>query len=233
MRLSVFTLFLLLPAALGLHAQTPTEPARSLRFYYVGTDISGDQDQPAAQFQVRSGTQTIPLNLQPNAFSDTLDYTGPVPVAMFREKTTPLGTEREDLGRLEFPSAWKGVLFIVTRNDADPRLPFRFYPVEYWAPSLPENRARILNLNPRALAARIGSSRQIIEPRSSAELALPSGANDIGLRLAVQNGELWDSVLSTSIAAPGQGKLLLLAFPRADGRSRVLVLNSLPQPPAP
>lgn len=233
MRFFLLALLLLLPAAFALRAQPAPEPTRSLRFYYAGFAATGDEDQPAAKFLVREGALTTAFDLRANAFSDTLDYAGPVPVALFREKpaATGSGVEREDLGRLEFPAHWKGVLFIVTRNDADPRLPFRFYPVEYWAPSLPANGARILNLDPRPLAARVGASRRIIDARSSADLDLPAGATDVTLRLAVQNAERWDTVLSTSILRPAQDKLLLLVFPRPDGRPRVLVLNTLPEPP--
>lgn len=215
-------------------AQPPPtkEPSRSLRFYYVSFANTGDADgELDAAFLLRNGRKTVPFQLSANAFSDTFDYTGPVPVALFREKRTETGVERENLGQLEFPAEWKGVLFLVSRAPSNPLLPFRFRPVEYWAPSVPDRQVRILNLCPYPLAAKVGGNQASVGANATLDLALPAEQPDVPLRLAVQRADHWERILSTAIARPAQNKLLLLVLPRPDGGARVIIAKDLPVPP--
>lgn len=221
--------FLLMPAAAW--AQPPQEPPRTLRFYYAGFSASGDEVDPHARFLLKNGKETVAFELHANAFSDRIDYTGEPPVRLFRERRTEAGVEREDLGQLSFPPEWKGVLFIVTRDQANALLPFRFYPIEYWAPSVPDEHLRILNLCPYPLAAKIGANQAAVGARSTADVTLPAGRPDIPLRLAVHRQDQWERILSTGIVRPEQNKLLLLVFPQPNGAARVQILTDLPKPP--
>jgi hypothetical protein len=212
--------------------QPAKDPARSLRFYYISFSNTGDADGDLdAAFLLRNGRKNVPFQLSANAFSDTADYTGPVPVVLFREKRTETGVERENLGQLDFPAEWKGVLLLVSRDPANPLLPFHFHPVEYWAPSVPDQHVRILNLCPYPLAAKVGANQASVGAKANIDLALPEGQPDVPLRLAVQRADRWERILSTAIARPAQNKLLLLVLPRPDGGARVIIAKDLPVPP--
>ncbi|CAM3048421.1 hypothetical protein [Rariglobus hedericola] len=220
---------LLIPAS----AQTPSpkNPVRSLRFYYAGASFSNEDDvNPRAVFLLKNGKENVSVQLTANAFSRPLDYTGPLPIELFREQRTEAGVKREPLGELKCPDSWKGVLFIVTRNPANAVLPFRFYPIEDWAPSLPDEHVRIMNLCPYPLAAKTGTSPVAIAAQSTVDVTLSVGS-DIALGLAVQRGGRWERILSTSILRPDQNKLQLLVFPNSDGAIRVVVIKDLPEPP--
>jgi len=222
--------WLLIPAS----AQTPSSqnPGRSLRFYYAGASFSNEDDvNPRAVFLLRNGKENVSVQLVANAFSRPLDYGGPLPIELFREQRTETGVKRETLGALECPEGWRGVVFIVTRNPANALLPFRFYPVEDWAPSLPDAHVRIINLCPYPLAAKMGGAPAAVGAQATVDLDLPSGSPDIPLRLVVQRAGRWERILSTSIMRPDQNKLQLLVFPNADGAIRVVVIKDLPEPP--
>lgn len=226
--LSFVSLLILLTHA---QAQSPKDPSRSLRFYYAGASFANEDDvNPRAVFLLRNGKENVAVQLTANAFSRPLDYTGPLPVELFREQRTEAGVKREPLGELKCPDHWKGVLFIVTRNPANALLPFRFYPIEDWAPSLPDAHVRILNLCPYPLAAKTGTLPVAIAAQSTVDVGLPLGS-DIPLGLAVQRAGRWERILSTSILRPDQNKLQLLVFPNADGAIRVVVIKDLPEPP--
>lgn len=237
--MALFLRHLILPvlAAIALttafaQPQPAKDPARSLRFYYINFANTGDADGDLdAAFLLRNGRKNLPFQLSANAFSDTFDYTGPVPVALFREKRTETGVERETLGQLDFPAEWKGVLLLVSRDPSNPLLPFRFFPVEYWAPSVPDQHVRILNLCPYPLAAKIGDNQAAVGAKETLDLALPTERPDVPLRLAVQRADRWERILSTAIARPAQNKLLLLVLPRPDGGARVIIAKDLPSPP--
>lgn len=214
-------------------AQSPKEPPRSLRFYYAGFSTSGDEADPHAAFLLKNGKETVALELHANAFSELINYAGTPPVRLFREHRTETGVEREDLGELSFPPTWKGVLFIVTHNPGNTQLPFRFYPIEYWAPAVPDEHLRILNLCPYPLAAKIGANQAAVGARSTQDVALPAGRPDISLRLVAQRENQWERILSTGIVRPEQNKFLLLVFPQPNGATRVHILTDLPQPPSP
>lgn len=227
--LSFLSLLILLTHA---QAQTPKDPGRSLRFYYAGAAFSNEDDvNPRAVFLLRNGKENVEVQLVANAFSRPLDYAGPLPIELFREQRTETGVKREPLGELKCPDAWKGVLFIVTRNPSNPLLPFRFYPIEDWAPSLPDDHVRIMNLCPYPLAAKTGGAPVSVAAQSTVDVGLGAGSPDIPLGLAVQRAGRWERILSTSILRPDQNKLQLLVFPNADGAIRVVVVKDLPQPP--
>lgn len=227
--LSLLSLIILLTHA---QAQSPKDLGRSLRFYYAGAAFANEDDvNPRAVFLLRNGKETVPVQLTANAFSRPLDYTGPLPIELFREQRTETGVKREPLGELKCPDAWKGVLFIVTRNPSNPLLPFRFYPIEDWAPSLPDDHVRIMNLCPYPLAAKTGATPVSVAAQSTVDVALSAGSPDIPLGLAVQRAGRWERILSTSILRPDQNKLQLLVFPNVDGAIRVVVITELPAPP--
>jgi hypothetical protein len=222
--------FLLIPAS----AQTPPakDPGRSLRFYYAGASFAHEDDvNPRAVFLLRNGKENVPVQLVANAFSRPLDYTGPLPIELFREQRTEAGVKREPLGELTCPDSWKGVLFIVTRNPSNAVLPFRFYPIEDWAPSLPDDHVRIMNLCPFPLAAKTGGTPVAVAAQSTVDVGLSAGGTDIPLGLALQRAGRWERILSTSILRPEQNKLQLLVFPNVDGAIRVVVIKDLPAPP--
>lgn len=213
-------------------SQPARDPARSLRFYYVGFSHTGPgEGDPDAVFLLRDGKRNVPIQLSANAFSSTIDYTGPVPVSLFREKRTETGSVREDLGQLAFPAGWQGALFLVTQDPSNRLLPFRFFPVEYWAPSVPDGYMRIINLCPWPLAAKVGGGQSAIAIGETRDLALPAERSDVSLRFAVQRADRWERLLSTAIARPPQNKLILLVVPKPDGGARILVVKDLPEPP--
>lgn len=228
-------LFAIVSAGARAQAQPPASPAeeppRTLRFYYAGFSVSGDDADPEAKFLMKSGRQTVALELHANAFSEPIDYTGSPLIRLFRERRTETGMEREDLAQLQFPAEWKGALFIVTRDPANALLPFRFYPIEYWGPSVPDEHVRILNLCPYPLAAKVGAIQAAVNAGATSDVALPTGRPDIPLRLAARRQEQWERILSTGVLRPEQNKLLLLTFPQPNGAARVLVLRDLPAPP--
>jgi hypothetical protein len=228
-------LFLLVIVPAVARAQSPTSPLaelpKTIRFYYAGFSVSGDEVDPDAKFLLKSGRETVAVQLHANAFSEAIDYTGSPLIRLFRERRTETGMEREDLGQLQFPAEWKGALFIVTRDPANARLPFRFYPIEYWGPSVPDEHLRILNLCPYPLAAKVGANQMAVNAGASADVALPPDRPDIPLRLAARRQDQWERILSTGILRPEQNKLLVLTFPQPDGVARVLVLRDLPEPP--
>lgn len=231
MRLLLLSLIAFLLVPVVTRAEPPKEPPRSLRFYYAGFSTSGDEPDPHARFLLKNGKETVALELHANAFSDLIDYAGAPPIRLFRERRTEAGVEREDLGQLSFPPEWRGVLFIVTRDPTNAALPFHFYPIEYWAPSVPVEHLRILNLCPYPLAAKIGANQAAVAARATADVALPAGRPDIPMRLAVHRQDRWERILSTGIVRPEQNKLLLLVFPQPSGAARVHILSDLPQPP--
>lgn len=231
MRFALLPLLALVLVSSVVRAQAPKEPPRSLRFYYAGFAQAGEAADPQARFLLRNGRENAAFRLTANAFSTTFDYTGPMPAPLFRERRTETGVERENLGELRFPANWKGVLFIITRAPAGQGFPFRFYPVEYWGPSVPDGHARVINLCPHPLGAKIGSSQAGIAAGASGDIPFPADRDDVPLRLAVRRGERWDLILSTAVERPARPKLLLLVFPNQDGVPRVLVLNDLPAPP--
>ena len=226
-------LFSMLAMLVSANAQTPDEKEapKSIRFYYVGYASTGETLDPTVKFLLKNGKATMPVQITANTFTQTFDYTGPVPITLFQEKRTEKGVEREDVGQLTFPAEWKGAIFIVTRNPANPRLPFHFYPIEYWGPSVPDQHVRILNLCPYVLAAKVGSGQAAINARATADLAMPERP-DVPVRLAVQRDDQWERILSTAIDRPAQNKLMLLVLPRPDGATRVLVVDHLPEPPS-
>ena len=232
MRFFILSLLSVLLTQAVLRAQSPKEPTRSVCFYYAGFSGAGDEPDPQSKFLLLNGKERISFQLNANSFSKTFEYAGPLPVVLFRELRTEKGGKREDLGQLPFPGEWRGVLFIITRDLANPRFPFHFYPVEYWAPSMPEKSIRIQNLCPYALAAKVGPNQAAVGARSTADLAFPVDRPDILLRLAARRGDKWERILSTGIVRPAQDKLLLLVFPRPVGAPRVLVLQDMPAPPA-
>lgn len=234
MRIHLSPLLALIIPFLTVHAQAqvPKEPARSVRFYYAGAAFSNEDDvNPRAVFLLRNGKENVAVQLNANAFSRPFDYAGPLPIGLFREQRTEAGVKREPLGELKCPDAWKGVLFIVTRNPSNALLPFRFYPVEDWAPSLPDEHVRIMNLCPYPLAAKAGVNPVSVAAQSTVDLGLPAESPDIPLGLAVQRAGRWERILSTSIVRPDQNKLQLLVFPNSDGAIRVVVIKDLPGPP--
>ncbi|MET0261995.1 MAG: hypothetical protein ABW223_03805 [Rariglobus sp.] len=227
-------LFTLSALVVPAKAQTPAdekETPKSIRFYYIGFAGTGEGQDPAVKFLLKNGKKTVPMQITPNSFTETFDYTGPVPITLFQEKRTEKSVEREDIGQLTFPAEWKGAIFIVTRNPANPRLPFHFFPIEYWGPSVPDQHVRILNLCPYLLAAKVGTGQIAINARTTADLALPAVA-DVPVRLAVQRDDQWERILSTAIERPAQNKLMLLVVPRPDGTARALVVADLPEPAA-
>jgi hypothetical protein len=232
MRFIIHLCSVLIIAAAFARAEEPKQPTRSLRFYYVSFAQAGDATDPQASFLIRNGKQTVSLALQPNAFSSILNYEGTPPVSLFREVRTDHGVQREDLGQLTFPAEWRGALFIVTRDTTNPTLPFRFYPIEYWAPSLPDEHLRLMNLCPYPLAAKVGGNQAAVAARAVADLGLPADRPDIPLGLAVQHAERWERILSTAIMRPEQNKLMMLVFPGPSGMTRSLVLTDLPEPPS-
>lgn len=224
--------FLAFATLISAQSQAEKAPARSLRFYYISFSHTGSgEGDTDAVFLLRESGKNIPFQLTANAFSAPFDYTGPVPATLFREKRTETGVEREDLGTLAFPAEWKGALFLVTQDPSNPRLPFRFFPVEYWAPSVPDGHIRIINLCPWPLAAKVGDSQSALSARETRDLVFTADRPDVPLRLAVQRTDRWDRLLSTSVLRPAQNKLLLLVVPKPDGGARVLIVKDLPEPP--
>jgi hypothetical protein len=221
---------LLVPAS--AQTQPSKDPGRSLRFYYAGAAFANEDDvNPRAVFLLRNGKQNVAVQLTANAFSRPIDYSGPLPIELFREQRSEAGVKREPLGELKCPDSWKGVIFIVTRNPANALLPFRFYPIEDWAPSLPDEHIRIMNLCPYPLAAKAGVNPVAVAAQSTVDVGLPAESPDISLGLAVQRADRWERILSTSILRPDQNKLQLLVFPNSDGMIRVVIIKDLPEPP--
>ena len=238
MRLFPSLLLLLLTLAAPAAAQPPGEPAaRSLRFYYVGFTFPGErQENPRARFALRNGRDTVQLALNPNAFSPSLDYVGPIPAPLLPEEEAgakPPSTDApvEPLAELRCPADWKGILVLVVRNPRNAGFPFSLFPVECWGPDVPAGSVRVLNLLPAPLAARIGSSQSLVASRGVADLAMPADRPDVPMKLAVENADRWDRILSTAVMRPEQDKLMLVVFPNLDGTPRVVVVRDLPAPP--
>ena len=243
MRLFPSLLLLLLALAAPAAAQPAGEPAeRSLRFYYVGFTFPGErQENPRARFALRNGRETVQLALNPNAFSPSLDYVGPIPAPLLPESAADDAAQPapgasadapvEPLAELSCPADWKGILVFVVRNPRNAGFPFSLFPVECWGPDVPAGSVRVLNLLPGPLAARIGSSQSLVAPRGVADLAMPADRPDVPMKLAVEKTDRWDRILSTAVMRPEQDKLMLVVFPNLDGTPRVVVVRDLPAPP--
>src|SRR5688572_1858000 len=97
-------LFVIVPAvARAQPTPSSAEPPKTIRFYYAGFSVSGDEADPDARFLLKSGRETVAVQLHANAFSEAIDYTGSPLIRLFRERRTETGMEREDLGQLQFP----------------------------------------------------------------------------------------------------------------------------------
>lgn len=210
-------------------------PPVVLRFYYLsylGAETVGAD--PAVDFLYRNGRETTAFHLGANALSAPIEYRGPVPVELFRERKTERGVELESLGRLEFPPAWRGAVFLVVpTREAGAALPFRFVPIEYGGPGFADNHVRLVNLCAAPLAARLAEGREVVAARGHHDFAYSEDADTLFVRLALRNGERWRTVMSSLIPTPAQKRLLMLAVPGATdgnvGSARVITVDQVPR----
>lgn len=228
--LLVWVLAPIFPAPVSAQTAPAEKPPLKLRFYYAGFVFPAEETNPQAKFLLLNGKDTVSLRLNPDALSSEIDYVGQQPISLFRQRMTANGPTKEELGALSVPPGWKGVLFLVTRDPSNPRLPFRFFPIEYWAPSIPAGHARVMNLCPYPLAARVGSSQAMVASSTTSDLAFPAGG-EVALGMAAQAGGKWVSLLSTSIVRPENGRMLFVVFPNPAGAPRIVTVRDIPDAP--
>jgi hypothetical protein len=228
-----------LNGAMHLHAFAPSilddEPTIPLRFYYLNA-ASEDVHKGVApiEFIIQSGDTNVACSLVPSGVSATVDYRGPTPVSVFTEHKTDKGVVREPLGQIAFPAQWKGAFFIVTKAPPGSAEAFRFYPIEYWGPSLPDHHARVVNLCPLPLAVKLAGSLAMVPASGTADVDITHAVVDLPIMMALQRDTRWQMLMSSALPAPRSQRMLLLAFPDAAAANsvRTLVLDELPEPPA-
>jgi hypothetical protein len=209
-----------------------------VRFFYIDLADSLAPVAPALVCDYRDGRKIETLRLAPGAFSALVSYDGPREFGLQRQPpATPPAPPPppEEVARFTLPPAWQGALILVRHDPANPKFPFRFYPVEYWAPAPPIREIRILNLCPFSLAAKIGQSMTQVSPGDLFDAPLPAQADQFGIKLALQRRDTWQRILSTALPAPSGTRFLVLVYPDSlDGESiRTLMLDDLPGPPPP
>ncbi|MFA6961238.1 MAG: hypothetical protein WC205_10840 [Opitutaceae bacterium] len=233
--------FLMLSAGVGfLRAQSAAVPKSEpppvmLRFYYLsyaGADTLGPD--PSVDFLYRNGRGNASFHLGANTLSAPIAYRGPLPIELFRERKTVRGIERESLGRLDIPATWKGAIFLVVPiSGSDAPLPFRFVPIEYGGTGLKDNHVRVVNLCVSPLAARLADTKEMIPSRGQTDLGFSEGADALFIRLALQHGERWRTVMSSMIPAPRRQRLLMIVVPGSpagsDGSARIITVDDLPE----
>lgn len=241
--LAVVALFgcLLLPTRVQGQAGsafTPQEdaPARLLRFYYISYASTEAESAPArADFDLQSAETQHSFSLGANSFSPQLSYRGPLPVTLFKEAVGPQGEPiRIPLANLDFPSSWKGVLFLAFYDPAQAAtgLAFRFFPVEYWAESIRAGNVRFINLTGQPLAVQLGKERGAVATGGALLLGLPTVATPLTFRVAEKTpDDRWKMHVSSVIPPFAANRGLVIFYPASvDGRGvRVLTVPELPQ----
>lgn len=235
LRLALTLLLLACPPFSRAQDAGEPQPPIPLRFFYATEkDPGSDGGDPRLDFILGDGRNARPFKLGPNSLSPRLLHQGPPPVALHREIATADGVEREMIGRLEFPPTWKGVLFLAFPTGEHAPLPFRFVPVEYWGPSVPENHARIVNLCPAPIAGRIAGRDVLVPAGQNAEIDISAATHELPVKLALQRPERWQMLLSSALRLPAGGRMVFVVFPSDASfhTARILTFDNLPLPVA-
>ncbi|WP_308985281.1 hypothetical protein [Thalassobacterium sedimentorum] len=201
---------------------------RSIRFFYyssVSSDTIGEGD-PFADFKFINDNEIDARALTPNALSEVISYDGAVPVELFREEMTESGVERIPLAELKFPREWKGVLFFVIRDSSNPHFGFKFFPIEYWGPSIPDHNIRVMNLCGKSMGFQIGKEKAKVPSLQFEDVPMSSGEQPMPFRIAMFDEDLGGRMLLSSMIPPFRSsRVLMITYPTGRSGTGVRTLN--------
>ena len=223
-----------------VHAQTP-EPAKAppplmVRFIYISTaQLPNGQPEPDLRASLDSGAGIHDLVLGPGGLSPIIEYRGPQPVTLFQKVKKGENEVRQNLTSLNYPSTWKGVVFLVRYNSALAPFPYQFTPIEFWGGDIAEKHVRFYNLCPVEIAVNLAGSQATIAPQHSVDLDTRNATDYMPIKILAKRSEDGRSVaVKTGLPKPSDLRLLMLAYPSTAEFNDIglLTIGDLPMPPA-
>ena len=218
-----------------LRAQPSAPPSNPLkvRFFYIGYDYSARaMSYPELQAKFGEAKNAATLRLAPNALSPPYDYSGPLPIILYREVRQDDHLVRQTLAELTCPPMWKGVIFLVTPADQSAPFPFNFTPVEYWGDDIPDNTLRILNMCPVSLGIKAADTSNVIASCGSADFPISPDADALPLIVARRQGDDWQAVISTTRPKPEAAHTAPSAVQPKPEAGHLLISTIRPKPEA-
>jgi len=208
-----------------------------VRFVFIGSgEFTKGLPEPDLDALLASGPTLHRLVLSPSAQSATIAYKGPPAITLFREITVGEKKERQTLATLDFPAAWRGVLFLVTYSPQQKPLPYVFTPLEFWGETIPEKHIRFYNFCPYPLAVKMADASTTLAKFERADINVSSATDYLPIKIAKNNGEDgWKLVVKTGLPKPSHSRMIMLAYPNSRNSEGIntLTIGDVPMPPPP